>query len=287
MFEAFRARARLSPSDRSVFDTKLIEGTFSAADLLSQLDTQLELARLRRRSAESLNQTIVLCWVFAALTLVLGFLLGPVWLLLPASMVFCALVLALVRWRLRRFMLPAQPSATAFPFLTALKHDLADSAMLRVRLDLSSPIAKTKREHVSEPYTKNFYRAVDTTYRDAWFEGEARLADGCQLCWSVTDLLRVHVRTKQRRSGRTKSKTRYFKASHIEISVSFPTKLYRVQEVPAVARQKVSMRQGEKRCTLTVKRVVKRRSADPLEPRQLLDTVAVAFRAARPVRGAA
>jgi hypothetical protein len=47
------------------------------------------------------------------------------------------------------------------------------------------------------------------------------------------------------------------------------------------------MKQSDRRSTLTVKRVAKVKSQNPLAPRQLLDAIAVAFRAARPVQGAA
>lgn len=287
MFEAFRARARLTATDRQAFDNKILAGAFPANEVLRQLNTQIELARAGERTSQSLKQGAILCCVFAAVAFIPALILAPIWLALPAALIALALVLALARKLLGRFVTPPQVAGTAFPFMTVLKHDLLASELVSVRIDLAGPTAATKRTKVSEPYRIWSYKVVDTTYLDPWFEGAARLADGSELRWNVTDELRVSVRRKSKSRGRTKIKYCHYKTSQIEVSVSFPTKLYRVDAVPDVARQKVSMKQTDKRCTLTVKRISKRKSLEPLEPRQLLDAIAVAFRAAKPVRGAA
>jgi hypothetical protein len=288
MFEAFRIRARLTPAERSAFDEKVIAGTFTPADLLAQLNNQIELARAGKRSAQSLKQAIILCCVFAALSGVPGLILDPSWLALPAGLIVLAVAFALARRRLSRFHISASVPATAFPFLTVLKHDLNPNEPIRVHIGLSPPMAAAKRTRVSAPYVINAYhKVVDTTYVDAWFEGEARLTDGSRVRWSVTDELRVSVRLKRKTRGRTKRKMGYYKTSQIEVSVSLPVKLYRVDTVPSTAGQKVVVRNDDRRCTINVKRAVKLKSLDPLAPRQLLDSVAVAFRAAKPARGVA
>jgi len=284
MFEAYRTRARLTSAERQVYDEKIIDGSFAPADLLAHISTQVELARAGQLSARALKQATIMCCVFAPLLAVLG-LLDPRWLALPAALIVLAVLLGLARRQLKRFELPGQVPATAFPFIIALKHDLAPTEPVRVRLELSQPTAAAKRLGVSEPYKlKAYYKVVDTTYEDPWFEGEARLTDGCHLRWSVTDELRMSVRKKRKSRGRTKQKTCWYKTSQIEVHVSFPAKRYSVEAVPELSGQKVSVRQNDKRWTVAVKRTLKRKSFEPLKPRQLLDAVGVAFRAAKPTR---
>lgn len=285
MFEAYRARSRLTPAERQVYDAKIIEGSFSPADLLAHIRTQVDVARAGQRSTRAFKQAIIMCWVFAPLLAVLGLMLGPRWLALPGALIVLAVLLGLVRRQLKCFELPGQVPATAFPFIIALKHDLAATEPVRVRLDLSPPTAAAKGLGVSAPYKlKAYYKVVDTTYEDPWFEGEARLTDGCHLRWKVTDELRMSVRKKHKSRGRTKQKTCWYKTSQIEVHVSFPVKRYHVEAVPEVSGQKVSVRQNDKRWTVAVKRTLKRKSLEPLKPRQLLDAVGVAFRAAKPTR---
>lgn len=281
MFEAYRVRSRLTPAERRASDEQLIEGAFSPADLLALIGTLVELARAGQQSARALKQAIITCCVFAPLLAVLGLALGSRWLALPAALLVLAVLLGLVRWHVKRFELPGQVPATAFPFLLALKHDLTGNESVRVRLDLSQPTAAAKRLGVSEPYElKFYYKVVDTTYEDPWFEGDARLTDGCHLRWHVTDELRMSVRKKRKSRGRTKQKTCWYRTSQIEVHVSFPAKRYRVESVPEVSGQKVSVRQNERRWMIAVKR----KYLDSLKPRQLLDVVGIAFRVAKPTR---
>jgi hypothetical protein len=284
MFPAFHARARLTPLDREAWNQKLLEGSFSTRDLSEHIQAQIEVAREGQRTSQALKQTIVCLYVFAPLLAILALLLGSTWLALPATLIVAAIALQLIRRYVRRFEISGQVSATAYPFITVLKHDVSASEPVRVRLVLSKILDPSKRTEVLGPYKfKAYHKIVDTTYADTWFEGEARLTDGSRLRWSVTDELKVSVRKKHNRRGKTKRKTRYYKRSRIEVRVTLPVKRYRMREVMELPGQTVSVRRDERHWTVNVSRAIKYKSVAPLKPRQLLDAIAVAFRAARPV----
>lgn len=288
MLEAFSARGRLSPFEQHVFANKLLDGSFRPNELLRLLSSQVEVVRAGKRSSQALKQAILVLCVFAAMILLPVLLLDQRWLPVPATLVAVAMVLGSVRRYLRRFAMSAQTVATAYPFLTVLKHDVSPDEPMRVRIEFSEGITRAKRQEVRAPYQfERYHKVVDTIYSDPWFEGDARLTDGTLLHWRVNDELRVSDRHKRNSRGKHKRKMRHYKTSHIEISMSFPKKLYRIAQVPELAGYKVSLREKDARSMLTVKRVIKMKSIEPVDPRRILDVIAFAYRAAKPVRGAA
>ena len=175
-------------------------------------------------------------------------------------------------------------SQIALPFFAILREDMESGEPMTLKLDLSLPTDKAKETSKSSPYALGAYhKVIDTCYRDAWFAGSARLADGSTLSWSVVEEITSSKRTKRNASGKYKFKTKYHKICHLKIDVALPCKHYSVDHGAQAEDVKLKVRDGEKRTTLQLTHTIKLKANEPFDVKELIDLVAEAFRRAKPV----
>jgi hypothetical protein len=164
------------------------------------------------------------------------------------------------------------------PVLTVLKEDIDPAQPVQVQIDLTGPTTAPKKVNESAPYKAgNYYKIVDTFYKDPWMSAQAVLVDGTKLTWSIVDAIRERKKTKRNPRGKIKTKTKYTKKSDLEVSIGLRNKNY---EVTAPAGGEVD--RNEKRTRVKLERQVVTQSLEPIDPRALLDVVAEVYRSTRP-----
>jgi hypothetical protein len=283
MFAAFRALNRLSNAEREAIDAKVVAGAYPMAVLLEKLRALSEFDRLADKFRGKMLFTLPLLLFALIVTLILSSALTT-WMLVPASaLLLTCVVLGAAMFKLRKLDISNNVRGVALPFLAIVKQDVPDAQRIQVRLDLALPTDPRKRTTTLPKYSRGAYhKIIDTLFADPWFEGTARLADGAVLRWTICDDVRESRRTKRNARGKYKTKTRHYKRSEISVMVSLPSKRYEVRELD-LPGQSVEIQRGPKRCTIKLKRKVKVKSLDPIDPGLLIDAVALAYRSATPV----
>lgn len=220
------------------------------------------------------------------LTIALGiFFLNTGWGLV-ATVVFVAVVALMIgagffwSWT-KRIDLSNNFRDFALPVLTVFREDFDASRPLQLHLDLSPPTSAKKKQSEGAPYAAGaYYKVIDTMYLDPWMSAEGTLTDGSKLSWSITETIRERKKTKRTPRGKIKTKTKYSKKTHLEVSLGLRKKAYDVvSEVPGAETTS-----DAKRNTTKVERQVKTGSLDPIAPNALIDLIADIYRSARPAK---
>jgi hypothetical protein len=289
MFDTLRMLKGLSPAERATIQSGEFSGEFSADALLDQMRT---LARFDATNDATRARLKGLLGVSIALTFLPLFVVKvqPVVVLsFCALALICAIYIGVILSRLSRMDISNNFREIALPFLAVLKQDIDHDKVLTVRIDLRSATDAKKKQGSGKPYAHGAYKSiVDTTYRDPWFEGSARLSDGSILRWNVTDEICESKRTKRSSSGKMKTKTRNLKRSVVAVSLAVANKTYGVNETLQSSRHKVAVLDGGKRRVIKLTRKLKTKSLDPIEPGVLIDAVSSAYkRVQAPQRSAA
>ena len=266
------------------------EGQYPIAQLLADVRALANFDVLNERARTRTRRLMIASII--AFVICLWTALGPVHEVWPLALgTGISLIYFLVRWRRhRRADVSDNVRKVALPFLSVLKQDMAASESVRVRLDLKLPMHADKRVGESPPYQLGrYYKIVDTHYRDAWFEGSARLADGTVVRWSVVDQVCESKRRKKNPRGKIKFKTRHMKRSLVEVAVGLSYKRYLVQEPskPPPPGRKLEFDPSAKRATVKVSSKWKQKSLDPIDPKLLIDAIATAYSYAQPRQGSA
>lgn len=163
------------------------------------------------------------------------------------------------------------------PVLTVMRDDFHPEQPVHVRLDLTSPTAVEKKQHLSEPYKSGvYYKVIDSIYVDDWMSVDALLVDGTKLSWRAVDTIRERRKTKKNARGKIKTKTKYRKKTEIEVRMALRKKTYALPEGESSddAKRNVVKRSREERVD----------SLDPVDPRVLLDLIADVYRGTRPAK---
>jgi hypothetical protein len=283
MFQALKAFRSLSPDQKALLEAKQLSGEFEPRSLIDLLQPVAAYDRLSDKARTPMGCSTAALFVLSLVLLVVAANVSL--LLLPLSLASLggAVVLLVTVLRLRKLDLSNNFRQVAMPLFAVLEEDMEPGATMNVRLDLSSPTARTKKTGTSKPYERGAYRkVVDTTYRDPWFGGGTRLVDGSLLQWDVTDEVVESKRTKKTARGKYKTKTKHEKRTTISVTVALPHKKYVVKGLPADEGEKVKVRESEKRTTFHLTRRVKAKSIDPIDPRELFDIISEAYKRVRP-----
>ena len=276
----------LSPAERAMIESGHFAGDFTAEALLDQMRT---LARFDARN-DATRERILTLAVISSLLVVASFVLTIILFVKTnqtygiAGLVLFLVCLAatstcfkLVR-RMQAVDINNNFRLVALPFLAVLRQDMEREGIITVRVDLRSATHDDKLKDNKTLARPGYLGVVETTYRDAWFDGCARLADGSMLRWNVVDEIRESKRSKRSASGKTKVKTRNLKRSTVAVSLALPNKAYSVIADATSARHKVTFSEGAKRRTIKMVRKIKSKSLDPIDPRALIDAVASAYK---------
>ncbi|QBB71207.1 hypothetical protein ELE36_13060 [Pseudolysobacter antarcticus] len=293
MFSSLNAFNSLSPALRTAIDKKQITGDFTAQALLEQMRA---LAEFDRKNVLTRSQLRKWKWLAIVLGIVVLFI-SPLPFVLRVCIFVAAIAaviyLSMIIRRLSQFAISENFSQVALPFIAILKQDMQAAQTLSIRLDLTPAIVSKKCTGTSKPYERGAYKKiVDTTYRDPWFDGSARLADDAILRWRLLDTICESKRSKRSSSGKTKTKLRHYKRSLVAIGLSLPNKFYGVNAAADRSSQKatskITVHQGDKRSDVKLVRKFKAKSLQPLDPRALIDMISEAYkRATPPTRSAA
>ena len=195
-------------------------------------------------------------------------------------------------WFARRFARHHRlaPGVRAFvaPLLAVLREDHDPACPLELTLDCTGAAHKDKATRTSDPYDKGAYRKiVDTFYDDPWLQGRAQFADGADVRFAVIDHLRSSRKTKRSASGKTKVKTKGKKKTEVDVTVAFPARNYRAVSASGAPAPdvKASVKSGEKRTVVRMRRVLAAGSADAVpDPDVLLELLGAAYARVDPSR---
>lgn len=282
MFEALKALRSLTPEQKALLEAKQLAGEYEPARLIELLRPIAAYDRVSDKARTSMGCSTAALFVLAFASLVAAANLGWYLLPLPLAAFGGAVYLLVTVLKLKKLDLSNNFRQVALPLFAVLKEDMEPGATLNVRLDLTSPTAKAKKTGTGKPYERGVYhKVVDTTYRDSWFGGGTRLADGSLLQWDVTDDVVESQRTK-RTVRKVKTKTKHEKRSTITVTVALPHKEYAVASLPADEGEKVKVHEGEKRTTFRLSKRVKTKSLEPIDARELFDIFSEAFKRVRP-----
>lgn len=277
----------LTPAERAVVASRRLSGEFAVESLLDQLRAIAGFDADNDARRKRYGGFAIAAFIAAVVCLFLAIPFGRAALFVALAALVAAIVLGVLWKRLAAADISNNVREVALPFLAIVKQDLASGTTVSVALDLAPATDAGKRTGVSQPYTRGSYtKIVDTSYRDAWFSGSARLADASVLRWHVVDEVIESRRTKRSRSNKLKTKTRQAKRSAIAVSVALPTKTYAVAAGAPKPNVKLALAADDKRTTVKLVRKVKAKNLDPIDPRALIDTVAEAYRRATPSRSA-
>ncbi|HYI08298.1 MAG TPA: hypothetical protein VEK57_04435 [Thermoanaerobaculia bacterium] len=168
----------------------------------------------------------------------------------------------------------------ALPVLSVFREDIDAAPPVRLKLDLGSPTAASKKQSEKAPYSMGVYhKVIESTYLDPWMSAEAVLVDGTKLSWQVTDSIRELQKTKRNPGGKYKTKTKYTKKTDLEVRLGIRKKTY---DVTAPAGAEVTS--GAKRNVVVMERQIRSATLDPIDPRALIDLIAGVYRNARRAR---
>ena len=283
MFEALKAHRALSPEQKALLTTKRLEGEYEPRSLIELLRPIAAYDRMSDKARTPMGCATGALFVLAFVLLIVAANVSPFLLVLPVAALGAAIWLLVTVLKLKKLDLSNNFRQVAMPLFAVLREDMEEGATLNVRLDLSPPTASPKKTGVGKPYKEGVYhKIVDTTYADNWFGGGARLADGSLLQWTVADEIVESAKTKRTPRGKYKTKTKYRKETTIAVDVALSKKEYSVAALPPAEGEKVKVKDGEKRTNLHLEKKVKTKTIDPVDPKELFDTISEAYRRVSP-----
>jgi hypothetical protein len=283
MNKAFKALKALNPEQEAILRQKTLSGSYTPRAALALLRPVAEFDRLSDTARTSVGCWAAALGVVAFISFVItmnGFRWAiPVVIAALGGMIY--FIVAFVR--LKNLDVSNNLRQIAMPFFAVLNEDMDKSEKLRFRLELSEPTAKTKKTGESAPYKLGAYhKVVDTTYKDDWFDGSARLTDGSLIDWSVSEEIRASARTKKTARGKYKTKTKYYKSCLLSVEVALPNKEYAVRSFASDEGEKIRLKEGEKRTTVRLSRKLKLKTNDPFDARELIGLIAEAYKRVKP-----
>jgi len=275
----------LQPAQRAALGKKRIEGQYTAVELLDLLRPLAEFDGLNDRTR---GKTV---WMVVPLVigLIVGFVMAnelswPVWMAIFVLPLGLLAVLIGVEIKLKKLDVSNNLRRVALPFFAVLREDMARDEPLQVSVDLTSSMTAAKKQRTDKPYARgNYHKVVDTHYRDPWFSGSARLADGSRLRWEVIDEVLHSSRTKRNPRGKYKSKSKVAKSSVLRAIVSLPNSNYQYSDDHGVpSRTRIAASSDDRRTSVKLSHKVKTRDAEPFDVGQLIELVSSAYRRVRP-----
>ena len=191
-----------------------------------------------------------------------------------------------------RFTKKLDVNRTPLDFVTGvapiLREEAGDDGALHLRLDMRGPMLSEKETGKSPPYSQGmYYRVIDTYYMDPWCAGGAAFVDGTEVQWIATDYVRSQRKTKRNPRGKIKTKTKNKKKTNLDVTVTFPAKLYGESSVAGPDRQlkKAKVQSDQGKTVVKLRRTVKSPGIEaPLDPRHMIDLLAAAYERVAPSR---
>lgn len=170
------------------------------------------------------------------------------------------------------------------PLLRVLARDVEPGGRVRLALDLTRRLKPERQAGPTTAATDGWPKVWTTFYEIPWLQGEAPLAGGATLRFSITDFVRHRKVKKRNPRGKIKQKNKYKLKRAMDVHLTLPTDTW---EIRAPGGGGVRVRTGAKRHQIRARGVVTQRSltdAMPLHP--FLARIGAAFapvRLKRPV----
>ena len=279
-----RPNQALTPTQRTIVQSKTFEGNATPQGLLDLLRPIAEFDRVgdvTRARLAKLGPALLGGGVFAAVVLLFSEL-PRLLLLVSAALVLIGIACLVKASKLSKVDLPNDLRLTVLPWLSVLGEDVKPKSSIFLKLDLRG--FKLPEKLVEDPDRGAATAGGNAKiYLDQWMSGQAELADGARLSWTVESRIHVDVVSRSNARGKTKTKTKYKKKSTCVARVAFPVAYaIALQSSNAEAKGKCRLMTEKRRPTIAVTRVVKTANLDPMGPGALLDAVASAYRSAKP-----
>ncbi len=213
------------------------------------------------------------------ISIIVGFAIIPI-----------GLILLIVGLILNRYLKPYDIDGNVLtnrilPILKILREEMKTNENLKLRLDLRGFEFPEKLLSQSPDYGSGAYRSIiDYYYRDHWMDGDATLADGTRLIWSIYDLVK-HIKKVKYRKGKRKSKSKY--RTHISMQVGMHRKRYILPPSLKLKGQEGAVRTQRSGyyAWMLVKKTVKHAAGQSFQPNDFVNTIASAYIRATPVGG--
>ena len=273
----------LTPEQKTILQEKQLNANRTPGELISLLRPLAEYDKLSDTVRTKFGCTAAFLFLASfvgfAVTAATPILAIPLFLILFGGAVF----LTITTVKLSKLDVSNNMREFAVPILAILREDITPGETVQVRLDLRSPTHKDKLVDKSAPYEAGVYhKVIDSNFEDPWFEGDAELADGSRLHWSVVDQIKEMSKTKKTPRGKYKTKTKYKKRSLMSVQVALPEKRYGLVDRSPGGDAKLQIKEGEKRTSFKLSRTYKTNTIDPMPPSALIDLIAEAYRRTGP-----
>lgn len=214
----------------------------------------------------SIVATIVMLVVFAPL----------------APVPFLAAVTFMVLFtRMRKHDVPNSLRESVLPLVALLREDIDPASQLHLAVDLRPPERDENKRSSRDLTTHSYPKVSEALFECGWIAGDATLADGTTVDFTVRDLIRVRTVTKRNPRGKIKVKKKYKVRRMVEMRVALRNDQYAFQAVGATERGlRVGHKESGKRSVVKVRRMmVLPGSPQPqLDVRHVIDTLAAAYR---------
>lgn len=284
----FQAYKSLNSEQKSILETKQATMNRKVDDIIATLKPLAHMDRLGDKTRTKLGCGAALSIPLAIVFLIMwgnGILPAFVALILLVAVIGGGIYLGRLYVWLRDLDLSNNLRGFAIPVLTLFREDIDEKEPIQVKLDLRPPTCDAKKTRESEPYASGIYhKVIDKFYDDPWMSGDATLADGSHLHWSIRDLIREREKTKKNPRGKYKTKTKIAKKTQLDVEVTMKKKAYDLDMSALNADAESEVKQGERKNTVRISRQLKTDSLDPVNPRAFIDLVANVYRSARPAK---
>lgn len=170
------------------------------------------------------------------------------------------------------------------PVLKILQEEMKTNENLKLRLDFRGFELPEKLKNKSPERSAGAYRSIiDFYYTDHWMDGEATLADGTRLIWSVYDLVK-HIKKIKYRKGKRKSKSKY--RTSITMQIGMNKKHYILPPLKQKGEEgKVQTKKSGNYVWMIVKKTIKHPPGQSFQLNDFINAVASAYIRATPVGG--
>jgi hypothetical protein len=248
-----RAYSQLSDEQKQLIKTKVLEGERTPDEWLSFFKQIVDFDA----GVDSAKKTLTIGCVGSGVLFVAGIFLtaivGPIVLLLALA---AGIVLGIIAFTGAKVDLPNNFRLFVFPLIAVLREEMEPGQALYLKLDLRGKTLKEKLDPT--PRRSTTTKGKESFFKDDWIFGRAPLADGSRLDWNIVDYTRERKITKRSRSGKTKFKTKHKIKTLIDARLALKPEDYLPASLQSSqdGREKVAFKQGEKRNTVRVRRLI-------------------------------
>jgi len=225
MLASLRHLQSLTPAQRALLRAKRVEGEYTIEALIDQLTPLAEFDALGDHGRTAWGRVAGSALLVAVLAGLIAFAL-PFTLLICVPAAIVAVIAFVKRKKLAQFDAANSLREVALPFLRMIALDMPPDGRLQVRIDFSDTVSAKNQLGKVDTQKAHGTTVRTTRYRNDWFAGSTRLADGSQLRWQVDEALSVRERQRRNPRGKIKSKTKRTQRNRLRVLLSLSRRRY-------------------------------------------------------------